>query len=72
MVVTYMSVRWWRSIHQMQSSPDTIAPEMTSILRINGFAFLFLSTWLSGLRYRIAAQRAAEEEAPPLPDEVPA
>lgn len=72
MVVTYMSVRWWRSIHQMQSSPDTIAPEMTSILRINGFAFLFLATWLSGLRYRIAAQRAAEEEAPPLPDEVPA
>jgi heme exporter protein C len=72
MVVTYMSVRWWRSIHQMQSSPDTIAPEMTMILRINGFAFLFLAAWMIGMRYRLAALRAADEEAPPLPPaEVP-
>jgi heme exporter protein C len=67
MVVTYMSVRWWRSIHQMQSSPDTIAPEMVSILRINGFAFLMISTWLVARRYRLAAAYAALEAPPPLP-----
>lgn len=72
MVLTYASVRLWRSIHQMQSSPETIDPLMTSILRMNGFAFLFLAVWFSARRYRIAAARAAADAAPPLPAQVPA
>lgn len=70
MGVTYMSVRWWRSIHQMQSSPDTVAKPMVLILRINAFAFLFLSVWLVARRWRIADARARLDAAPPLPPEV--
>lgn len=69
MVVTYFSVRWWNSIHQMQSSPDTIAPEMTLILRINGFAFLFLAAWMVTRRWRLGMARLAAERPPSL-DEV--
>ena len=70
--VTYESVRIWRSIHQMQSSPDTVAKPMVAVLRLNAWAFLFLTTWMVVRRYRIAAARARAEEAPPLPDEVTA
>lgn len=72
MVVTYMSVRWWRSIHQMQSSPDTVAEPMVLILRMNAFAFLFLSVWFVARRYRLGVKRALADEAPPLPLEMPA
>jgi heme exporter protein C len=70
--VTYESVRIWRSIHQMQSSPATVAKPMVAVLRLNAWAFLFLTTWMVVRRYRIAATRARAEEAPPLPDEVTA
>lgn len=68
MLVTYFSVQWWRSLHQMQSSPETVAKPMVLVLRMNAFAFLFLTVWLVARRYRIAAARAAADEAPPLPD----
>ena len=72
MALTYFSVRMWRSIHQMQSSTDTIAPEMVLILRMNAFALLFLAVWFVARRARIGLAMAAAEEAPPLPDEVTA
>ncbi|MCB9662756.1 MAG: cytochrome c biogenesis protein CcsA [Alphaproteobacteria bacterium] len=73
MIVTYFSVRWWRSLHQMQSSPDTVASPMVLVLRINAFAMLFLFTWLLVRRWRLARALAARDEAPPLPSaEVPA
>jgi len=71
MAVTYFSVQLWRSIHQMQSSPDTIDPAMVQILRLNAWAWLALTTWLVTRRYRLAVATAALDEAPPLP-EVPA
>lgn len=67
MLVTYFSVQWWRSLHQMQSSPDTVAKPMVLILRMNAFAFLFLTVWLVARRWRLAAERARADEAPPLP-----
>lgn len=71
MIVTYFSVRWWRSIHQMQSSPDTIAEPMVFVLRWNAFAFLFLVAWMVLRRVRLAALEDAALEPPPLPPEVP-
>jgi len=67
MVVTYVSVKLWRSIHQNFSSPDTIDGFMTMVMRMNAFGFLFLATWMIARRTRIAAARAATEAAPALP-----
>lgn len=69
--VTYMSVRWWRSMHQMQSSPDTMSPEMVSILRLNAFAFLFLVIWMIARRWRLAQAFAQAELPEPLPPRAP-
>ncbi len=52
--IVYFSVRWWRSLHQIQSSPSTVDPEMVIPLRINAFAMLFLAIWFVAMRYRLA------------------
>jgi heme exporter protein C len=67
MVVTYVSVKLWRSLHQDFSSPDTIDPMMTAIMRMNAFGFLMIGTWMTARRYRIAAWATRDEVAPPLP-----
>jgi heme exporter protein C len=36
--IVYMSVRWWRTLHQMQSNPSTVDPEYVIGLRTNGIA----------------------------------
>ncbi len=51
--VVYFSVKWWRSLHQMQSSPSTVDSDMVTILRINAFAFLFLAIWFIARHYRL-------------------
>lgn len=68
MAVTYFSVQLWRSIHQMQSSPSTMAPEMVLILRMNAWGYLMGATWLVARRYRLAVATVALDEAPPLPE----
>ena len=65
--VTYFSVRWWRSLHQVQSSPETVSDMMVDILRLNAFAFLFITIWFLARRWRIAKSLAAADMAPPLP-----
>jgi heme exporter protein C len=52
--IVYMSVRWWRTIHQVQSTPDTVDPNYVLGLRLNAFAFLFLFIFFVGMRYYIA------------------
>ncbi|HSJ24288.1 MAG TPA: cytochrome c biogenesis protein CcsA [Longimicrobiales bacterium] len=52
--VVYMSVRWWRTIHQVQSTPDTMDSFYAMGLRLNAFAFLFLFIFFVGLRYYVA------------------
>jgi heme exporter protein C len=52
--IVYMSVRWWRTIHQVQSTPETMDAAYKLGLRLNAFAFLFIFIFLVGLRYQIA------------------
>ncbi len=59
--IVYMSVRWWRTLHQVQSSPETMSAEYVTALRVNGIAFLLLLVAVLGWRYRAARiQRRAE------------
>jgi heme exporter protein C len=64
--VTYMSVRWWRSLHQVQSSSSTMSAEMWNVLWLNTVALLLVSIWFVARRYRIARDRADQLRAPPL------
>ena len=59
--VVYFSVQWWRTLHQAQSSPETVDAVMVLPLRINAFAFLFLAVWFVARRYRIARRELARE-----------
>lgn len=67
--LTYFSVDWWRSIHQMRSSPETMDDPIVFVLRLNAFAFLFLTAWFVARRYRLARALALREAPPPLPEE---
>jgi heme exporter protein C len=60
--LVYFCVRWWRSLHQVQSSPETIDPAMVLPLRINAFAMLFLALWLIHQRASLELTRRAREE----------
>jgi heme exporter protein C len=68
--IVYQSVKWWRSLHQVQSEmvgKSTIDPSMRAILYFNVFAFLFVTIWFMARRYRLAEARALAD----LPDELP-
>ncbi len=69
--IVYFSVRWWNSLHQVQSSPSTVSSVFHWPLRINAFGVLFLLSGLVLLRTRIAALRLRSELAPPLPEAAP-
>ena len=69
--IVYFSVRWWNSLHQVQSTPATVSRAFHWPLRINAFGVLFLMSGLIALRARLAALRREEESAPPLPAAVP-
>jgi heme exporter protein C len=62
--IVYMSVRWWRTLHQVQSSPTTVDPVFVLALRLNIFAFLFMMIYFIRRRYEAARlERAAEHAA---------
>ncbi|MGH7694241.1 MAG: cytochrome c biogenesis protein CcsA [Gemmatimonadaceae bacterium] len=52
--IVYMSVRWWRTLHQVQSSPGTVDPIYAWGLRLNAIAVLLLLTYFIAKRYEIA------------------
>ena len=59
--IVYMSVRWWNTLHQLQSTPETVDSGYKLGLRLNAFAFLFLMIVFIALRYRAAKlERLAE------------
>jgi heme exporter protein C len=63
--IVYFSVKWWNSLHQTQSTPETVSRAFHWPLRVNAFGVLFLMGGLIALRSRIAAMRLGRELAPP-------
>ena len=62
--IVYMSVKWWRTLHQVQSSPSTMDPAYVLGVRLNAFAFLFVMIYFIRRRYEAAClERAAEHAA---------
>ncbi len=55
--IVYFSVKWWNSLHQLQSSPKTVAATMHWPLRANAIAILFLAIWCIVVRARLAKRR---------------
>ena len=59
----YMSVKWWRTLHQMQSTPSTVDPTYAWGLRANAIAFLLVLIVFVAYRYRgLLAQHVLETE----------
>ena len=67
--IVYFSVRWWNSLHQMQSTPETVSSSFHLPLRMNSFAILFLMIGLLIVRTRVAALRLEDELVGPEADE---
>jgi heme exporter protein C len=61
----WYSVQWWRSLHQVQSSPRTVDPQMVLVLRWQSFAFLSLMIFYVWTRYQIAMATRRRELAMP-------
>jgi heme exporter protein C len=59
--IVYMSVKWWRTIHQIQSSPSTVDAEYALGLRLTAFAFLFLTIVFIAWRVDAARRERALE-----------
>lgn len=68
--IVYFSIKWWRTLHQPFSSPETVDSPMVLPLRISAFAMLFIAVCFITMRWRIAAARLEREDwAPDLPPE---
>ena len=65
MPIVYFSVRWWNSLHQLQSTPDTVSPLFIIPLRLNAFGVLFVMAGFIMLRTRLAGLRLRSEMAAP-------
>ncbi len=65
--IVWFSVRWWNSLHQLQSSSKTVAPPMVSAWVVNSIAFLVTFVFLLRLRYQLARRRQAQELTAPPP-----
>ena len=63
--IVYMSVKWWNSLHQQQSTPQTVSSAFHAPLRLNAVGVLFLMIGFLMLRSRLATYRLQEELAAP-------
>jgi heme exporter protein C len=63
--IVYFSVKWWNSLHQQQSTPQTVSSAFHLPLRMNAFGVLFLMIGFIMLRTRIAAARLERELVEP-------
>jgi heme exporter protein C len=61
--IVYFSVRWWRTLHQIQSSPETVDSPMVWALRTMMLAFAVLFLFMLTRRYLLARIRGEEEMA---------
>ncbi len=62
--IIYFCVRWWRSLHQIQSSPETMSSGIVWPMRINAFAMLFLLVWFIAERAALETERRSADEVP--------
>jgi heme exporter protein C len=67
--IIWFSVKWWSTLHQVQSSRETVDPQMTFVLRWNAFAFLAVLIVFVWSRYRIVRYEREQELA--LPEAYP-
>lgn len=67
--VVWMSVNWWKSIHQTQSPKSAIDPQMYIVLQLSIAMFLALALAFIILRTRTVHEAARHEVA--LPDSLP-
>lgn len=66
--IVYMSVKWWRTLHQDMSTPRSVDPAYALGLRLNALAMIVVLAHLVIERYRAArieraVERALEERA---------
>ena len=61
--IVYMSVTWWRTLHQPPSSPATLDAAYTLGLRLNAIALLLVLIYFIRKRYEIARLERATEHA---------
>jgi heme exporter protein C len=52
--IVYYSVKWWRTIHQAQSTGGTVDPAYARALGINSIAMLLVFGYFIVARYRVA------------------
>ena len=64
--IVYFSVNWWNSLHQTQSTPETVAAAFRIPLYTNAVGFLLFTIGLIMIRARASEMRLREEIAPPL------
>lgn len=69
--IVYFSVKWWNSLHQLQSNPETVAPEIRGPLRLNITAFFVAFLAFLYARYRIARATQGRELAQPIAESSP-
>jgi len=63
MPIVYFSVRWWRTLHQVQSSPATVDPRMVLALRVMMVAAVLIAGSLIASRYELARLDDADERS---------
>lgn len=61
--IVWMSVKWWRTLHQIQSNPRAVAPEYLRGWVLNVAAFTVVGLWLVWKRYEAACYERAAEHA---------
>lgn len=61
--IVWMSVKWWRTLHQLQSDPRGLSPEYLTGLMLNALAFLLLMIFFIRRRYEAARYERAAEHA---------
>jgi len=59
--LVYLSVLWWRTLHQAPSGPDTIARPMLLALWLGVLAFTLILAFFTTVRYRTAKWQAELE-----------
>lgn len=63
--IVYFSVRWWNSLHQVQSTPETVSSAFHLPLRLNAVGVLVFMIGTAMIRSRIAELRREVEMIPP-------